>query len=316
MWRFVLRRSAQAVAVLWAAYTVSFFILFYLPGDSVDAAAGAAGAATSIDPGQLDQRRSEYGLDEPVLTQYAQHLSGALRGDFGTSFASGEPVSSLLADALPPTLQLTLAALVLAIVAGTALAVLATYGVSRWLQQVLLSLPSLAISIPTFWIGLMLIQVLSFRVRVFPAFGNDGWRGLILPTVTLAIPTAALLAQVLTKSLSTTLEEPYVQTARAKGASPTRIRLRHALQNASLPALTVVGLLVGGLLANSVLIETVFSRNGLGRVIVDAVTVQDIPVVQGVVVFSAVVFVTVNLLVDLIYPLLDPRVVSEARSSV
>ncbi|MGW0638253.1 ABC transporter permease [Nocardia salmonicida] len=317
MWQFALRRVAQAVAVLWAAYTVSFLLLFALPGDSVDAVAGASGAATTVDPAELDRRRAEYGFDESLLTQYTHHLADALRGDFGASFASGEPVGALLAEALPQTLQLTVPALVLAILLGTAVATLATYRVSRWLQQLLLSLPSLAISIPTFWIGLMLIQMLSFRVPMFPAFGNGGWRGLVLPTITLAVPTAALLAQVLAKSLSKTLDEPYVQTARAKGVGPTRIRLRHALQNASLPALTVVGLLVGGLLANAVLIEIVFSRNGLGRIVVDAVTLQDVPVVQGVVVFSAVVFVSVNLLVDLIYPLLDPRIVtSRARSAI
>ncbi|MFI6224438.1 ABC transporter permease [Nocardia salmonicida] len=315
MWQFVFRRVAQAVAVLWAAYTVSFLLLFALPGDSVDAVAGASGTATTVDPAELDRRRAEYGFDESLLTQYAHHLADALRGDFGTSFTSGEPVGALLAEALPQTLKLTVPALVLAILLGTAVATLATYRVSRWLQQLLLSLPSLAISIPTFWIGLMLIQMLSFRVPVFPAFGNDGWRGLVLPTITLAVPTAALLAQVLAKSLSKTLDEPYVQTARAKGVGPTRIRLRHALQNASLPALTVVGLLVGGLLANAVLIEIVFSRNGLGRIVVDAVTLQDVPVVQGVVVFSAVVFVCVNLLVDLIYPLLDPRIVTTGTRS-
>ncbi len=164
-------------------------------------------------------------------------------------------------------------------------------------------------SVPTFWIGLMLVQLLSFRVHAFPAFGNDGIRGLVLPALTLAVPTGALVAQVLAKSLTTTLAEPYMETAKAKGAGRARIHLRHALRNAALPALTIVGLLVGKLLAGSVVVETVFSRNGLGRVTVSAVTVQDIPLVQGVVVFGALVFVLANLLVDLVYPLLDPRIV-------
>ncbi|WP_040801971.1 ABC transporter permease [Nocardia higoensis] len=310
MWRYVARRAAQAVVVLWAAYTVSFFILFYLPGDSVDAAVGAS--ATAADPADLARQRAEYGLGDPVLLQYTRHLGGAVRGDFGVSFATGKPVGALIGSALPNTVALTSTALVLAILAGSAIAVAATYRPGHRLANLLLSMPPLAISVPTFWIGLMLIQLLSFRVPVFPAFGANGVRGLILPAVTLAVPTAALLAQVLAKSLSTTLSEPYIQAVRARGASPARIHLRHALRNAALPALTVVGLLVGGLLANSVLIETVFSRNGLGRVIVDAVTVQDTPVVLGVVVFSAAAFVVVNLAVDLVYPLLDPRVVVAA----
>jgi peptide/nickel transport system permease protein len=182
---------------------------------------------------------------------------------------------------------------------------------------VLLSLPGLGVSLPTFWIGLMLVQLLSFRVHLFPAFGNDGLRGLVLPAVTLAVPTGAQLAQVLAKSLSTTLEEPYIQTARAKGAGPLRVHLGHALRNAGLPALTILGLLVGNLLAGSVVVESVFSRDGIGRATVGAVTVQDIPVVQGVVVLGATAFVLANLIVDLVYPLLDPRIVlASARQGV
>ncbi|MEU8344327.1 ABC transporter permease [Spirillospora sp. NPDC048832] len=169
-------------------------------------------------------------------------------------------------------------------------------------------------SVPGFWAGLMLLQVFSFKARLFPAFGEGGPRGLVLPAVTLAIPTGAVIAQVLSKSLLTALDEPYVQTARAKGAGRARIHLRHALRNASLPALTIVGLLVGQLMAHAVVVETVFSRNGLGRVTASAVTAQDIPVVQGVVVFGALVFVLANLAVDLIYPLLDPRIVVAGTS--
>ncbi|MER6350029.1 ABC transporter permease, partial [Streptomyces sp. NPDC001532] len=214
-----------------------------------------------------------------------------------------------LADALPQTLQLAGVALPLAVAAGGALALASTATRRRWLRQLLLSLPSVGISLPAFWVGLMLVQLFSFRLPLFPAYGNDGAAGLVLPAVTLAVPAAVLVAQVLAKSLQTVLDEPYVQTARAKGAGRARVHFRHALRNASLPALTVVGVLAGQLTANAVVVENVFSRNGLGRITTDAVTVQDIPVVQGVVVFGALVFVLVNLLVDLAGPLLDPRIV-------
>jgi peptide/nickel transport system permease protein len=232
-----------------------------------------------------------------------------VRGDFGDSVSTGRPVTSTLADALPQTLQLTGAALLLAVVLGGGLAVLATYTSQRWLRQLLLSLPPLGVSVPTFWVGLLLVEAFSFRLHWFPAFGNDGLRGLILPAVTLAVPTGAQVAQVLAKSLLTALDQAYVETARAKGAGRWRVHLRHALRNASLPALTVVGLLVGQLIAGSVVVETVFSRDGLGRVTAAAVTAQDIPLVQGVVVFGALIFVVTNLIVDLVYPLLDPRIV-------
>ncbi|MPY29900.1 ABC transporter permease [Streptomyces adustus] len=306
---YVLKRLAQAVGVLWAAYTVSFLVLDYLPGDPVTAMAGAGMDSGQVDPRQIAALRHEYGFDKPVLAQYAEYLGRAVRGDFGNAVTTGRPVSSTLADALPQTLQLTATALLFAVVLGGGLAVAATYTRRRRLRQLLLSLPPLGVSVPTFWVGLLLVEAFSFRLRWFPAFGNDGPRGLVLPALTLAVPTGAQLAQVLAKSLLTALDQAYVETARAKGAGRWRVHLRHALRNASLPALTVVGLLVGQLIAGSVVVETVFSRDGLGRVTAAAVTAQDIPVVQGVVAFGALVFVTTNLVVDLIYPLLDPRIV-------
>ncbi|MEW9553333.1 ABC transporter permease [Nonomuraea sp. NPDC050783] len=308
MRRYLITRLAQAAGVLWAAYTIAFFILDYLPGDPVSVMAGAAAQSAALDPAQLEALRREYGFDRPVLARYAAQLTDALRGDLGDSMAAGRPVTSVIAQALPPTLQLTGSALLLAVAGGGGLALLATATRRRWLRQVLLSLPSLAVSVPAFWIGLMLVQLLSFRVRIFPAFGDDGPAGLVLPAVTLAVPTAALLAQVLARSLTAALAEPYVQTARAKGAGRARVHLRHALRNACLPALTVAGLLAGQLLAGAVVIETVFSRDGLGRITASAVAQQDIPVVQGVVVVGAMVFVLVNLAIDLLFPLLDKRV--------
>lgn len=308
MGRYVARRLAQAAGVLWAAYTVSFLVLVLLPGDPVSALAGAGSSEAEVDPAELARLRQEYGFDRPVLLQYAEHLGRAVRGDFGTSVSTGNSVRSTLAAALPQTLQLTGAALLLAVVLGGGLALLATGTQHRWLRQLLLSLPPLGVCVPTFWVGLMLVEVFSFRQHWFPAFGNDGVRGLVLPAVTLAVPTGALVAQVLARSLLTALDEPYVETAWAKGAGRARVQLRHALRNAALPTLTVVGLLVGQLLANAVVVETVFSRNGLGRVTQAAVTVQDVPVVQGVVVLGAAAFVLVNLAVDLVHPLLDPRI--------
>lgn len=315
MCRYVLRRVVQAIAVLWAAYTVSFVVLDYLPGDPVAAMAGGGLTSSPVDQAELDRLRVQYGYDRPLLVQYADGLGRALLGDFGDSVATGRSVRATIAAALPPTLQLAAAAVLLAVLFGGGLAVLATYTERPRLRQALLSLPALAVSIPAFWTGLMLVQLLSFRVPLFPAFGNTGPAGLVLPAVTLALPTGAVLAQVLAKSLLGTLDSPFVQTARAKGASRLRVHLHHALRNASLPAFTLVGLLVGQLLASVVVIETVFSRNGLGRVTADAVAVQDIPLVQGVVVFGASVFVVINLIVDLVYPLLDPRIVVGAPRS-
>ncbi|MFJ3213071.1 ABC transporter permease [Streptomyces flaveolus] len=310
---YLLRRLVQALFVLWAAYTVSFAVLYLLPGDPVTIMAAGGGDAGSVTPRQVAELRSRYGLDRPLPEQYATSLWHAAHGDFGTSVHGGQPVTRLIADALPATLQLTAGALVLALPLSAAIALLGTYTRRRWLRQLVLSLPAAGVSAPTFWVGLLLVQLVSFRWGLLPAYGNEGVRSLILPSVTLTLPAAGLIAQVFARSLRGTLAEPYVDTARAKGASRARVHFGHAVRGALAPPLAVSGVLVGGILAGSVVVETVFSRTGVGRLTATSVTAQDIPVVQGLVVLGACVYVAVNLVVDLLHPLLDPRVAARFR---
>ncbi|MBN9793894.1 MULTISPECIES: ABC transporter permease [unclassified Pseudonocardia] len=310
---YLLRRLGLAAVVLWAAWTVSFVVLYLLPGDPV--ATMASGDGEPVSPAELDALRARYGLDQPLPVQYVTKLWAALHGDLGTSFASGQDVRTAVAEALPPTLQIAAAGLLVAVVGGTAVALAATWARTPWLRQVLASLPSLAVSLPVFWVGLMLVQLFSFSLGWLPSVGDRGPESLILPAVTLGLPTGALVAQVLAKSLTQALDAPYVTTARAKGVGEAAVHLRHALGNAAIPALTVLGYVVGNLLAGSVVVETVFTRPGLGRLTVASVGAQDIPVVQGVVLFAALAFVVVNLLVDLAYPLLDPRVAVASGST-
>lgn len=309
MTRYVLRRVLQAVLVLWAAYTISFLVLYLLPGNPVEIMAGGGESGQAATPAQMQALEREYGFDKPLPVQYADHLVAALHGDLGRSVHTGEPVGSMIGQALPPTLQLVVAAMVLAVVLGCGLTFLATYTRRGWLRQALLALPSLGVSIPTFWVGLMLVELVSFQWRLLPAFGNHGVQSMILPTLTLALLPTAVIAQILAKSMLANLTEPYVDTARAKGAGRPRVHFGHVLRNACLPALTVAAVLTGYLIANSVVVETVFSRNGIGRITVTAVTYRDLPVVQGVVLLGALAFVVINLVVDLVYPLLDPRIV-------
>ncbi len=304
---YLLRRLGLAAVVLWAAWTVSFVVLYLLPGDPV-ATMASASDGEPVSPAELDALRARYGLDQPLPVQYVTKLWAALHGDLGTSFASGQDVRTAVVQALPPTLQIAAAGLLVAVVGGTAVALAATWARTPWLRQVLASLPSLAVSLPVFWVGLMLVQLFSFSLGWLPSVGDRGPESLILPAVTLGLPTGALVAQVLAKSLTQALDSPYVTTARAKGVGAAAVHLRHALGNAAIPALTVLGYVVGNLLAGSVVVETVFTRPGLGRLTVASVGAQDIPVVQGIVLFAALAFVVVNLLVDLAYPLLDPRV--------
>jgi peptide/nickel transport system permease protein len=306
--RYISRRLGQAVFVLAIAYVVSYLVLWALPGDALASITG--GQSSDLSAQQLAAIRAEWGLDQPVLVRLGTAALHAATGDFGRSFVSGRPVSELVLESLPATLEIAGLAIVFALAAGTGIALLATRSRSPRLRGLLLSLPPLGVAIPSFWLGLLLIQVFSFQLPIFPATGNDGFVSAVLPAITLAVPTSALVAQLLAQGLERELRQPYADTARAKGASASRVQLRHAFRNAALPALTIAGLLVGNLLAGSVVTETVFGRTGVGRLTADAVAAQDIPVVQGVVVFGALVFVLVNLAVDLLYPLLDPRIVA------
>jgi peptide/nickel transport system permease protein len=313
MRRYLLVRIVQAIAVLWAAFTVSFLVLYLLPGDPVTFAAANPGAP--LDPAAVAELKARYGLNKPVWEQYWTALSHAVRGDLGRSIATGQSVTGAIGQALPSTLALAVLALALAVVFGGALALVAAYTQRRWLRGLLTALPPIGAAAPTFWVGLILLQLFSFRLRLVPAFGGTGFSGTILPAVTLAIPVGAVIAQVLYTSLVRTWRQPFVETAFAKGASRWWVQLRQVLRPAVAPALTVAGMWVGVVLAGSVIVETVFSRAGIGRLTQTAVQNEDVPVVQGIVVFTALAFVLVNLVVDVVYPLLDPRVAQAYRPS-
>lgn len=308
MIQHVLSRCAQAAGVLLAAYTLGFLILYALPSDPAEImAAGAEGDA--VDPAELARFRAELGLDRPLVVRYVDALLAALRGDLGTSISSGRPVTEVLAEALPPTLLLAGLTFVVAVVLGILLALPAMSTRHPRLRAALLAVPGLGLSIPTFVVGLVLLQVVSFRLGWVPAFGAEGPGALVLPVLTLAVPAAALLAQLLAKGITTEDRAAYSAVLTSRGSSRPRIFFAHLLRNACLPAVTAAALLVGELLAGSIVVETVFSRPGLGRIAVSSVVARDLPVVLGIVVVGAVAFVVVNVIVDLLYPLLDPRIV-------
>ncbi|WP_029149949.1 ABC transporter permease [Microbacterium indicum] len=314
---YIARRVGQAILVLWAAYTATFAILYLLPSDPIAIMLAANNVEVdSLTAAQRAEAAARLGLDRPVWEQYVSLLGGALRGDFGVSYAHHVPVTDLLAERLPGTLALSGAAIALALAGGVALAFLATWSPRGPVSALLRRLPAVGASVPNFWIGLVLVQVFAFALGWFPAVGGEGIRGIVLPAITMAIPTAAVLAQVLTRSLDDVLGEPYIATARAKGLSRLATQARHAFRNAALSTLTILGLLVGSTVTGAIVVETVFSRHGVGRLAQEAVLAQDIPVVQAIVVLAAAAFVVVNLAVDLLYPLLDPRIARVGKVSL
>lgn len=314
MRRYLIGRVGQALLVLWGAYTLTYFILYLLPGDTLAIMLSASGLeADGLSPDDLAKARAYYGLDKGPFEQYADLLWRALHGDFGQSLSLGRPVTALLAERLPQTLALAGGAIALSLLTGIGLACLTAYVQWRPLKVALTRLPALGFSVPVFWVGLLLIQVFAFSLGWFPATGSQGLDSLVLPAVTLAIPSAALYAQVLQRGFQDVWQAPYITTAFAKGLSRAQVQARHGLRNAALPLLTLVGLQVGNTVSGAVLVETIYSRNGVGRLAQEAVLRQDIPVVLAIVAVAAAAFVVVNLLVDLLYPCLDPRIAHTAK---
>lgn len=316
MLRYVLRRLAQGVLVLWGAVTLSFAILHLVPGDPVRIMLGGGqggGDAANVSEEQIEQLRSQLGLDRPVLVQYTDFVTSALRGNFGISYSTGRPVSEEIAQALPVTLELGIAAIVASVLLAFVFALLGVLLPSRWLRSAFQSSTVIGVAMPSFWVAIILLQVFSFRLRLFPAFGAEDWRSIVLPALTMALLTAGTLAQVLTRGLNEALTEPYADTARAKGLSEAVVVAKHALRNASLPVFTMVGMLVGGILAGATIVETIYSRPGIGLLFVEAVRAQNFPMIQALVILSGGLFVVVTLVVDLTYPAIDPRVVHVSR---
>lgn len=303
----LLQRAVQGVAVLWATWSLTFLILYILPSDPITIMLNQ-GEQSTVDVAQLAALRAQYHLDLPVWQQYVLALWKVLHLDLGRSIVSGDNVTYLIAQSLPSTLLLASSALVSALVVGGGLAASVSVLPSGRIKSALLALPSLGAALPMFWLGLLLLQLFSFNHAWFPAMGNAGWQSLVLPTLALTIPTAAMIAQVMNRSLSEVWRRPFIDALRLKGAGTAHLLWRHVLPNAAIPLLTLTGMIFGNLLAGSVITETIFSRQGLGRLAEGAVSAQDIPVVQGVVLTAAVIFVAINFITDALYPLLDPRI--------
>jgi peptide/nickel transport system permease protein len=300
----------RAVLVVWAAYTLAFLLLFVLPGDAVLARIGAADAvgASDLSAADLSALRGQLGLESSLLVQYGRGLLGLVTGDLGNSLVNGRPVTELIGEGLPGTAALAGFSLLLSVVLGLLLAILAVAPRSRAIRSLAAIVPSVYVSLPVFWVGILLIYVFALQLRWVPSSGSEGLGSLLLPGAVIGMLGAAQFAQVLISSLRTEMGTTYATvTAPSKGASRVYTVIRHCLRNAALPFLTVLGLRIASLLGGTVVVETVFSRSGLGRLIVESVRSVDLTVVLGIVALLAVVYVVVNLLIDVAYTLIDPR---------
>lgn len=311
MFVFIRRRALLTIPLLLAVSLVVFSMLYFLPGDPVLLMMAESGGGAKLADGsdeQYQRIRHELGLDQPAYVQFGRFVLRAVQGDLGRSFRSGQPVSQEIAEVFPNTARLAALSLGVAVAVGLVLGTIAAVYHQTWIDNAAMLLALAGVAMPNFWFGLMLLFLFSLTLGWLPATGYGEWNAILLPAAALGLRAAAVIARLTRSSLLEVLHHEYVTTARAKGLSETTTVVRHALRNALIPVVTVVGLQFGDLLAGTVVVETVFARPGLGSLITTAILSKDFPIVQGTVLVVAACYIIVNLLADLSYAILDPRI--------
>ncbi len=303
MLRYFLRRLLMTAPVLLGVATLVFALIHLVPGDPAQAMLGDSAA-----PADVADLRAKLGLDAPLLTQYGTFLARLGHGDLGTSFRYGTPVGHEIGQRLGRTAQLALAAMIVAVLVAVPLGIAAALNRGRLIDQTAMAASLAGISMPNFWVGPLLAIVLAVKWGWLPVSGTGSWRNLVLPAITLGAALAAILARMTRASLVEELRELYVVAARARGLSTRRAVIAHAFRNSLIPVVTIVGLQFGSVLTGTIITETIFAWPGVGRLLIQAITFRDYPLVQGCILFISVTYVAVNLLVDLTYAWLDPRI--------
>jgi glutathione transport system permease protein len=302
--RYLVRRLAGMLLVLFGVSAAVFTLMNTLPGDPATMLVSHFGASAR----DIEILREQLGLNDPFLVRFGRFVWGAVQGDLGKSFQQNRPVARILLENTPPTVLLTVLAVALATVMGVLTGILAAVRRGTWTDFLTMLVSLLGISMPGFWLGLMLMLLFAVQLRWLPALGDQTWRGIVLPALTLALPAAAIVARLTRSSMLEVLREDYLRSARAKGLPERAVIFRHALRNALISVITFVGLQFGLLLGGSVVVESLFSRQGLGQLVVAAVFARDIPIVQGWCLLVAATYSLVNLAVDLSYALVNPRI--------
>lgn len=301
---YVVRRLIRSIPVLLGVSILVFSIVALLPGDPVM----YMFQGTALSAEHIRQAHETLGFDRPVHTRYLHWLGGVLRGDLGKSVRADRPVTGLLLRVFPETVKLAVSSMVLATVLGIAAGVISAVGRDTWVDSGTMALTTAGISMPVFWFGLLMLWYFAVERRWFPVASGYTWQGLVLPAFTLGVRASCFIARLTRSSMLDVLCQDYVRTARAKGLTEQLVILRHGLQNALIPVVTALGLQLGWMLGGAVIVEVVFARPGIGRLIVDAIQTHDFPVVQGGVLLIAACYIIVNLVVDVCYAYLDPRI--------
>ncbi|PFB62584.1 nickel ABC transporter permease [Bacillus cereus] len=303
MLMFIFRRILQLIPVLFGVVFVVFLIMQMVPGDPALLIAGEGASKETV-----EQIRHQLGLDKPFIMQYFSYFGNILQGDFGVSIRSNRPVLDEVLIRLPITIELALCSIVITVVIGMIAGIISATKQYSWTDVSIMIIALLGVSLPSFWFGLMLIFYFSVQIQIFPVSGWGTWMHMVLPALTLGASGAAIVARMTRSSMLDVIRQDYIRTARAKGVKERVVIYKHALRNALIPVITVVGLQFGALLGGTVLVESVFAINGLGRLIVDAIRMRDLPMLQGGVLIASVIFVLVNLIVDILYRHFNKRI--------
>jgi peptide/nickel transport system permease protein len=301
--RYLIRRILLTIPVLMGVATLVFSLIHLVPGDPAQAMLGDGASERDI-----ADLRTRLGLDRPFPEQYARFMSGLVRGDLGTSFRTGQPVVGAILERVPATIELAMASMLVAMVVAIPLGIIAAVRQGTFADYTAMTVALAGISIPNFWLGPMLAIVFAVQLGLLPVSGRGGWQSLVLPSVALGAALAAILARMTRASLLEELRELYVRAARARGVSRARAVLAHALRNSLIPLVTIVGLQFGAVLTGAVITETIFAWPGVGRLLIQSIGFRDYPLVQGCILLIAITYVSVNLLTDLLYGVLDPRI--------
>ena len=301
--RFLAQRLVLLIPTLLGVLVVTFLLLYVAPGDPVQAMVGER-----ADPETLARLRAELHLDDPLYQQFGHYVGGVVRGNLGTSYITRRPILRDLLERFPATLRLAAAAMLFAAIVGISVGILGAWRPGTWLDRVPTFGAYLGVSFPVYWVGLILILIFAVNLRWLPPSGSGGLVYLILPALTLGMRSVAFLSRMTRAAMQEVLQADFMRTARAKGLRENRVVLSHGLRNALLPVITVLGLDFGSYLTGSILTETIFSWPGVGRYVLNAIDKRDLPAVQGSILFLSLVFVLVNLLTDILYARVDPRV--------
>ena len=310
MWKFIVKRLIMLIPVLIGVTLLVFLILQLAPGDPAKVILGEQAT-----PEQIQELRESLGLNDPVLVQYANYIIKLVQGDMGESYKTRGPVSEEVFNRFPNTIKLTACAMLLAVVVAVPLGVVAAVKQNTLFDSISMVIALIGVSMPIFWLGLLLILLFSLKLGWFPSSGSEGWKSIVLPAVALGFNHMASIARTTRSSMLETIRQDYIRTVRAKGVAYGVVIRKHALKNALIPTITVIGLQIGYMLGGSVLTETVFAWPGVGRLMVDSIKEKNFPMVQGGVLFIAIVFSFVNLAVDLLYAYVDPRIKSQYKQN-